>query len=70
VVNNRAAVVQKKDDQRRQQPNQKAGQGEVGGDIAPVAPEYRESDQGGGSEGDGGSEGGAHTVPDPHTRGV
>jgi hypothetical protein len=56
---------QKKDDQRRQQPNQKPGQGE------PVAPEYRESDQGGESEPGGvGPKGGTHTVPDDETRGV
>jgi hypothetical protein len=37
----------------------------------PVAPEYRESDQGGGSEPGGvGPQGGTHTVPDDETRGV
>ena len=61
----RGGGSQKKEDPRRQQPNQKPGQGE------PVAPEYRESDQGGGSEPGGvGPKGGTHTVPDDETRGV
>ena len=44
--------------QRRQQPNQKPG----------VAPEYEEQE--GDQDKGGRSEGGAHTVPDPNTRGV
>lgn len=49
---------QKPGQQQQQHPNKKPG----------VAPEYEEQE---GDQGEGrGSEGGAHTVPDPNTRGV